>query len=103
MTKPLVVSIPHKLGQAEAVNRLKRGLASTRANYSAFIAIDEETWVDNRLSFRMHALGQACSGIIDVREDHVQLEVTLPWLLAKIAERVVPTIRREGTLLLDKK
>jgi hypothetical protein len=103
MSKPLTVSIPHRLGQQEAVDRLKRGLARTRVDYSRFIAIDEEVWADNRLNFRMRALGQACSGIIDVMEDHVRLEVTLPWLLGKIAERFVPTIRNEGTALLEKK
>jgi hypothetical protein len=29
--------------------------------------------------------------------------VTLPWLLAKLTERLVPAIKREGTLLLEKK
>jgi hypothetical protein len=29
--------------------------------------------------------------------------VTLPWLLAKLTERFVPAIRKEGTLLLEKK
>ncbi len=30
-------------------------------------------------------------------------EIVLPWLLAKLAEKIQPLIRREGTLLLDKK
>jgi len=33
----------------------------------------------------------------------VLLQVTLPWLLGVVAERIVPTIRKEGTLLLEKK
>jgi hypothetical protein len=49
------------------------------------------------------ALGQAAAGIIDVAEDHVRLEVTLPWLLAKLAEKIQPMIRKEGTLMLEKK
>jgi hypothetical protein len=103
MSEPLVVSIPHKLGQAEAIARLKRGLGRVRTDYSSFMTIDEETWVDNRVSFRMKAVGQTCSGTIDVREDHVRLEVILPWLLAKVAERLVPTIQKEATLMLEKK
>jgi len=43
------------------------------------------------------------SGTIDVADDHVDLEVILPWLLAKVAEAIQPLIRREGTLLLEKK
>jgi hypothetical protein len=38
-----------------------------------------------------------------VAEDYVRLEVFLPWLLAKLAETLHPLIRKEGTLLLDKK
>lgn len=98
-----MVSIPHKLGREEAVARFKRGFVRARADYSHLLTIDEETWSDNRLSFRVRALGQSAAGIIDVLDDHVRLEVTLPWLLAKIAERVAPMIRKEGTLLLEKK
>jgi hypothetical protein len=32
----------------------------------------------------------------------VRLEVTLPWLLAKFAEKLTPAIRREATLMLEK-
>ena len=31
------------------------------------------------------------------------LQVFLPWLLAKVAEAIQPFIRKEGTLLLEKK
>ena len=65
--------------------------------------LEEETWTGDRLAFRVSALGQHASGNIDVREGDVQLEVTLPWLLHKIAERVTPTIRKEGVLMLEKK
>ena len=36
--------------------------------------------------FRVRALGQAASGHLDVEDDHVRLEVTLPWLLQRFAE-----------------
>jgi hypothetical protein len=29
--------------------------------------------------------------------------VSLPWLLAKLAEKLAPAIRKEGVLLLEKK
>jgi hypothetical protein len=97
------VSIPHRLGKDEAVRRLKAGLSRASSSYSAIIAVDEEVWTGDRLSLRVRTLGQSASAIIDVLDDCLRLEVTLPWLLAKFAERVVPTIRREATLLLEKK
>lgn len=103
MSKPLTVSIPHHLGKDEAVRRLKAGLGGVRTNYSHIFNVQEETWTGDRLAFRISALAQTVSGTIDVADDHVTLQVFLPWLLAKLAEVIQPLIRREGTLLLEKK
>jgi hypothetical protein len=101
--RPLTVSIPHRLGRAEALRRIQSGLGNVRANYASLLALEEEVWAGNRLSFRVRAMGQSAAGTIDVEEDHVLLEVTLPWLLGVLAEKIVPAIRKEGTLLLEKK
>ncbi len=90
MSKPLIVSIPHRLGKDEALRRIKSGLGNVRTNYSQLLRIDEETWAGDRLSFKVSAVGQHASGNIEVRESEVQLEVTLPWLLHKLAERIAP-------------
>ena len=103
MSKPLIVSIPHRLGRDEAARRIKSGITTARANYSALLTIHEETWTGDRLVFNITSFGQSAAGLIDVADDHVRLEVTLPWLLAKFAEKFTPAIRKEGTLLLEKK
>jgi len=103
MSKPLVVSIPHRLGKEEALRRLKSGIGSVAASFGHLFSVQEEIWTDDHLQFRVSALGQVASGSIDVAEDHVRLEVLLPWLLAKLAESLQPLIRKEGTLLLEKK
>ena len=102
MSAPLVVSIPHRLGREEAMRRLKAGL--TRAATSVpMLNVDEERWEDNRMIFRVRALGQAASGHLDVADDHVRLEVTLPWLLQRFAEVAQIAIRKRGNLLLTKR
>lgn len=103
MSKPLFVSIPHRLGKEVAVRRLKTGLGNVRSNFGHLFAVQQETWSGDHLQFRVSAMGQAASGSIDVLDDRVNLEVTLPWLLAKIAETIQPLIRREGVLMLEKK
>jgi hypothetical protein len=103
MSKPLVVSIPHRLGKDEAARRLKAGLAGARTNFGHILTIDEETWTGDQLAFRVRALSQSASGTIDVADDHVRLEVTLPWLLATLADKLTPAIRQQGTLMLEKK
>jgi hypothetical protein len=103
MSTPLIVSIPHRLGKAEALRRLKSDLGSRGANFGHLFSINEQTWNGDRLQFRVSALGQNVQGTIDVAEDYVRLEVFLPWLLAMLAETLQPLIRKEGTLLLEKK
>jgi hypothetical protein len=103
MSRPLVVSIPHRLGKDEAVRRLKSGLGNVRTNFGHLLAVQEETWTGDHLQFRVSALAQVVSGNIDVADDHVKLEVVLPWLLAKLAETLQPLIRKEGALMLEKK
>ena len=102
MSAPLVVSIPHQLGREEAARRLKAGL--TRAASSIpVLNVDEERWDGDRMIFRIRALGQAASGHLDVADDHVRLEVTLPWLLQRFAEVAQVAIRNRGRLLLTKR
>ena len=103
MSKPLVVSIPHRLGKEEAVRRLKCGLGEAQSRFSHLFTVHEETWTGDHLQFRLSALAQTISGGIDVTDDQVRLEVTLPWLLAKIVATLQPLIRKEGTLMLEKK
>jgi hypothetical protein len=102
MTKPLVVSIPHSLGREEAMRRLKTGL-SRAASSVPMLSVDEERWEDNRMIFRVRALGQGAAGHVDVAEDYVQVEVVLPWLLQRFAEAAQAAIRNRGQLLLTKK
>ena len=102
MSAPLVVSIAHRLGREEAIRHLKTGL--TRAASSVpVLKVDEERWEDDRMIFRVRALGQAASGHLDVADDHVRLEVTLPWLLQRFAEVAQAAIRKRGNLLLTKR
>ena len=103
MSKPIFVSIPHHLGKDEAVRRLKSGLNTLRASYGHLFKMEEESWTDNRLQIRVSAMAQVVSGTVEVLDDHVNLEVLLPWLLAALAEKIQPLIRKEGALMLDKK
>jgi hypothetical protein len=67
------------------------------------LVVEEEAWSGDRMTFRVRALGQVAAGTADVADDHVQLEVTLPWLLHKFAQVVQQTIAGRGRILLEKK
>jgi hypothetical protein len=94
--------ISHRLGKAEAVRRLREGFARTNGHLGAMIAIDQETWEGDTLRFRMRALGQTAAATIEVLDDTLRIEVSLPWLLAKAAERLLPVLRKETARLLEK-
>jgi hypothetical protein len=102
MSAPIVVSIPHSLGREEAMRRLKAGLTRAASGLPV-LTVDEERWEDNRMIFRVRALGQAASGHVDVVDDHVRVEVVLPWLLQRFAEVAQAAIRNRGNLLLTKR
>jgi hypothetical protein len=102
MSAPLVVSIPHRLGREEARRRLKTGLTRAAASMPV-LKVDEEKWDGDRMIFRVRALGQAAGGHVDVEDDHVRVEVTLPWLLQRFAEVAQATIKNRGKLLLTKR
>ena len=44
ISKPLVVSIPHRLGKDEALGGFKNGLGSASANFGHVFKIQEEVW-----------------------------------------------------------
>lgn len=103
MSAPVTLSIPHRLGRAEAVRRLKVGLGRAQGPFGALIKVEQEVWTGDTLRFHMRALGQSAAGTIEVLDDSLRIEVTLPWLLAKAAERIIPAVRKQATLLLEKK
>lgn len=103
MSKPVVVTIPHSLGKAEAARRLRRGLSSVSDTLS-LITIDEESWSgDDSMTFRVRALGQPASGRVDIGEASVRLELVLPLLLQKMAEMAQKVLQSRGQILLEKK
>jgi hypothetical protein len=103
MSDPLVVTISHRLGKDEALRRIKAGLGRARGEFAALMTVEDETWSGDRLAFSVRALGQRASGLIDVGDAAVRLEVTLPWLLAKFAAAAQRVIGQKGQLMLEKK
>ena len=103
MSDRVSVVVGHRLGKDEAVRRLKEGFARSKGHLGELIAVEQETWEGDTLRFQMRALGQNAAGSIEVMEDALRIDVSLPWLLAKAAKRLLPLLRTQATLLLEKK
>ena len=103
MSETVTVLVPHRLGKAEAIRRLKDGFARSQGQLGPMIAMEQEAWEGDTLRVRMRALGQTAAARIEVLEDALRVDVSLPWLLAKAAQRLLPIVRNEVALLLEKK
>lgn len=99
MSKPVVVSIPHELGRAEARRRIAEGAGQLTAQIGAVGEL-RQTWDGDVLRFSLHAIGQTIPGAIFVGEREVRVEVELPGIFAMIAGKVKGRLRQEGQLLL---
>ena len=65
--------------------------------------VEHEVWSGERMDFRVRAIGQVAAGSVQVGENDVRLEVTLPWLLHKFGQVIQKTIAGKGQILLEKK
>ena len=102
MSEPLFITISHKLGKEEALRRIKPGLSKASESFPV-LKVEEEVWSGDRLDFRVRAIGQVAGGNVQIGEDTVRLEVTLPWLLHKFGQAVQRTVEGRGRILLEKK
>ena len=85
------------------MRRLQGGLGRLRASFGDMVRPVQETWTGNHLDFRWSVLGQTASGHLDVEDAHVNVEIELPWLLARLAEKAKGMLQKQGQLLLEKK
>ena len=103
MSDTVTVTIGHRLGRVEAVRRLKEGFVRANGHLGPMITMEQESWEGDTLRFRMRALGQTAAASIEVVDDALRIELSLPWLLAKVAKRLLSVLRKEAALLLEKK
>jgi len=103
MSDTVTVIVGHRLGKSEAVRRVKEGFARADGHLGSLIAIEQQTWDADTLHFRMRALGQTAAASIAVLEDALKIEVSLPRFLANAAKRLLPVLRKEAALLLERK
>lgn len=96
---PLVVTIPHELGRAEARRRIEAGVQRLAAQVGAVGEVTQ-AWRGDTLAFSMLAIGQTVRGTIDVADREVRLEIVLPGIFAMVAGGLRGRLRDEGQRLL---
>jgi hypothetical protein len=103
MATPISISIPHQFGRAEARRRIETGFAKIVGQLPGSAGTFRERWDGDRLTFSVLGLGQTVSGIVDVLDAAVTMELELPGVLGMIASGLKGRIQSAGQLLLTKK
>ena len=105
MPRPVTVTLSHDLTMEEARKRLHEGFGKLKSQMTGgmMFKFTEEWTSEDTLRFTAKGLGQNIFGQIDIFPQHVRIEVTLPNLLASIAETITGKVEKEGRLLLEKK
>lgn len=101
---PVIVTIPHQLGAAEARRRIDRGFAQLAEQMGGpGLTQVSRTWFGDRMSFSVGMLGQAITGELMVMNDLVRIELRLPGVLGALARAIRGRVETQGRLLLGNK
>ena len=102
MSQPLIVSIPHQLGQQEAKRRLDSGISRLRPELGTLVNGLDYSWEGDRLNFNASAMWQTITGRIEVLDDAIRIEIDLPWIMSLLGDTIAAQVRGRGTALLAK-
>lgn len=94
------MSVPHALGQDQAVARLKAGFGMAREGYQKQVNDLVEEWDGNLLKYSFKTLGMAVSGTVAVEPAEVRLTASLPLAAALFRGMIEQQIRDQMTRLL---
>jgi hypothetical protein len=97
---PIIVTIPHQLGRAEARRRIQTGFVKIVHALPGGAGIASERWDGDQLVFEVAAMGQTIAGVIDVLDTAVTMQIELPGVLGMIAGGLRDRLQKVGQLLL---
>ena len=100
MSQPIVVTLPHSLGQDEAMRRITAAMEKARGDLGHIFSEASVEWRANHADLKVVAMRQTVSAAVDVFPDSARIEVQLPWYLAPIQKKIVEVLtkRSEGAL-----
>lgn len=100
MHKPVSVTVPHKLGIAEARNRMDSGIHKLGESVPG-ATVSGKRWEGDALLFTISMLGQQVSSRLEVRESEVFGTFDLPPLLAMFADKIRSGIEKGAPKMLE--
>jgi len=96
----LNMSIPHKLTQQEALQRIRALLPEMKSDFADKIKDLNEEWNGNTGTFSFTAMGFAVSGILTVNESTVDLDGNLPFAASFFKGTIKSVIEQKAKQVL---
>ncbi|MEM1196163.1 MAG: polyhydroxyalkanoic acid system family protein [Pseudomonadota bacterium] len=95
------VRLPHKLDRAEVRRRLDERKGEIVTYFPEGMASLDSAWRgEDHLDFTVAVAGQRIGGSVDIADDHVEIEIDLPFILSFLRGTIERSMRKEGTRLL---
>lgn len=95
------LTIPHQLGQAEALSRLQGLLAKVKNRYQNQVSDLKETWNDNVVQFSFTTYGFNVAGQMTVEPADVRFDAKVPMAAMMFKGKIEQTLREEITRALS--
>lgn len=94
------VTVPHRLGQAEALARIKTMLGDLTQRHANEITDLREEWQDATGQFSLKAMNMHVSGRIAVTDAAVTLDADLPLMATPFKGQIEQMVRERAEHLL---
>ncbi len=88
-----VTEVPHQLGQAGAVEKLRGFLDQVKQRYPKEISDIEGSWSENVLSYALTTFGIKIDGTLTVEEESIRMEGKLPFAAMMFKGKISESIR----------
>lgn len=97
----LNINIPHNLTKDEALSRIKGLLQQVKEEQANVVSNVKENWQDDKGEFSFTAMGFDLSGLIDVKEDGIDINAELPFAVSLFKGKIKEIITEKATALLQ--
>ena len=94
------ISLPHSLGQEEALTRIKKLVEEVKTKFADKVTDVKEQWTENRGEFDLTVMGLSVSGIIHVSDKSVDIDGKLPFAALPFRGKIEEAIREKAKTLL---
>lgn len=93
----IIVTVPHRLPQAEAETRIRGLIEKAREEYGDLADRVEEQWTGSSCHFCFEAMGSEVKGDITVGPDAVRIKGDLPVALSWFKNKIESALERHAS------